>query len=187
MDLLVYCHRPETQGRLATPPLWGYNYLLADDIANWASAAAPRIGIQAPRSDARADPGPSNAGGEHDPRDDYPLFLPGLSSSPSNVPDAGEGYNASSGAPRTGIADRSKIRALSIAMGMQTQSETNTARSELSGRGHDSQDEKVQKCGTQSDAEDLEQLVAMKARHAADALKWYKAKAILKCRAQDDD
>ena len=56
-------------------------------------------------------------------------------------------------------------------MGMQTQSETNTARSELSGRGDHSQDEKVQKHGTQADAEDLEQVAAKKACPASDALK----------------
>ena len=70
---------------------------------------------------------------------------------------------------------------------MQIQSETNTARLELSGRGDDSQYEKVQKRGTQADAEDLKQLAAKKAHHASDVLKWYKAKAALKRRAQDDD
>ena len=72
-------------------------------------------------------------------------------------------------------------------MGMQTQSETNTARSELGGRRDDSPDEKVQKRGTQADAEDLAQLAAKKARHSSDELKWYKAKAVLKRLAQDDD
>jgi len=34
LDLLVYCHRPETQGRLPTPPLRGHNYLRENAIAN---------------------------------------------------------------------------------------------------------------------------------------------------------
>jgi len=81
LDLLVYCHRPETRGRLPTPPLRGHNYLHENAIANWASTAAPGNRIQAARSDSRTDPGPSNAGGEQEQRDDSPLFLPGLSSS----------------------------------------------------------------------------------------------------------
>jgi len=93
LNLLVYCHRPETRGRLPTPPLRGHNYLCENAIANWASTAAPGNRIQAARSesDARTDPGPSNAGGEQEQRDDSPLFLPGLSSSSSDVSDAEEG------------------------------------------------------------------------------------------------
>ena len=37
LDLLVNCHRPETKGRLPTPPLRGHNYLRENAIANWAS------------------------------------------------------------------------------------------------------------------------------------------------------
>jgi len=81
LDLLVYCHRPETRGRLPTPPLRGHNYLGENAIPNWASTAAADNRIQAARSDARIDPGPSNAGGEQEQRDDPLLFLPGLSSS----------------------------------------------------------------------------------------------------------
>jgi len=33
LDLLVYCHRPETWGRLPTPPLKGHNYLRENAIA----------------------------------------------------------------------------------------------------------------------------------------------------------
>jgi len=87
LDLLVYCHRPETRGRLPTPPLRGHNYLRENAIANWTSTAVPGNCIQAARSDARTDPGPSNAGGEQEQRDDSPLLLPGLSSSSSNVSD----------------------------------------------------------------------------------------------------
>jgi len=91
LDLLVYCHCPETQGRLPTPPLRGTNYLHENAIANWASTTAPGNRIQAALSDARTDPGPSNAGGKQEQRDDSPLFLPGLSSSSSDVSDAEEG------------------------------------------------------------------------------------------------
>jgi len=98
LDLLVYCHRPETRGRLTTPPLSGHNYLRQNAIPNWASTAAPGNRIQAARSDARTDPGPSNAGGEQEQRDDSPLFLPGFNSSSSDVSDAEERYQASIGA-----------------------------------------------------------------------------------------
>jgi len=47
LDLFVYCHRPETRGRLPTPPLRGHNYLRANAIANRASTAAPGNHIQA--------------------------------------------------------------------------------------------------------------------------------------------
>jgi len=66
LDLLVYCHRAETQGRLPIPPLRGHNYLRENAIANWASTAAPGNRIQAAQSDARTDPGPSNARGEQE-------------------------------------------------------------------------------------------------------------------------
>jgi len=75
LDLLVYCHRPETPGRLPTPPLRGHNYLRENAIANWASTAAPGNGIQAARSDARTDPGPSNAGGEQESEITLPCFF----------------------------------------------------------------------------------------------------------------
>ena len=59
LDLLVYCYRPETRGRFPTPPLRGHNYLRKNAITNWASTAALGNRIQAARSDARTDPGPS--------------------------------------------------------------------------------------------------------------------------------
>jgi len=75
LDLLVSCHRPESGGRLPTPPLRGHIYLRDNAIANWASPAAPGNCIKAARSDARTDPGQSNAGGEQEQRDDSPWFL----------------------------------------------------------------------------------------------------------------
>ena len=47
LDLLVYCHRPETRGTLPTPPLRGHNSLRENAIANWATTAAPGNRIQA--------------------------------------------------------------------------------------------------------------------------------------------
>jgi len=51
LDLLVYCHHTETQGRLPTPPLRGHNYLRENAIANWASTVTPGTRIQAAQSD----------------------------------------------------------------------------------------------------------------------------------------
>ena len=59
LDLLVYCHRRDTRGRLPTPPMRGHNYLRENAIANWVSTAAPGNRIQVARSDGRTDPGPS--------------------------------------------------------------------------------------------------------------------------------
>jgi len=171
----VYCHRPETRGRLPTPPLRGHNYLRENAIANWASTAAPGNCIQAARSDARTDPGPSNAGGEQEQRDDSPLFLPGLSSSSSDVSDAEEGYQASIGASTSPVADRSKI---------QTQSKINIQKvSKLSARGGDTEYHNVQKRGAPSHEEDSEYL-SKKARQASYALAWLKGKADRNVRAE---
>jgi len=117
LHLMVYCHRPETRGRLPTPPLRGHNYLRENGIANWASAAVPGNSIPATRTDARTSPGPSNsrgdpgpsmAGGEQEQRDDSLLLLHGLSSSLSYVSDAEEGYEASIRASLSPIADLRK-------------------------------------------------------------------------------
>jgi len=155
---------------LPTPPLRGHNYLGENAIANWASTAAPGNRIQAARSDARTDPGPSNpggdpgqsnVGGEQEQRDDSPLFLPELSSSSSDVSDAEEGYQASIGASPTPVADRSKT---------QTQSKINIQKvSKLSARGGDTEYHNVRKLGAPSPKEDSEHL-SKKARQASYAL-----------------
>jgi len=168
LDLLVYCHRPETRGRLPIPPLRGHNYLPENAIANWASTGAPGNRIQAARSDARTDPGPSNAGGEQEQRDDSRLFLPGLSSSSSDVSDAEEGYQASIGASPSPVADRSKT---------QTQSKINIQMvSKLSARWGDTEYHNVRKRGVPSHEEDSEYL-SKKACQASYALAWLKGKA----------
>jgi len=131
LDLLVHCHRPETRGRLPTPPLRGHNYLRENAIAIWASTAAPGNRIQTARSDGRTDPGPSHAGGQQEQRDESPLFLPGLSSSSSEVSDAEERYQASIGALPSPVADCSKT---------QTQSKINIQKvSKLRARGGDTE------------------------------------------------
>jgi len=150
LDLLVYCHRPETRGRLPTTPLRGHNYLRENAIANLASNAAPGNPILAARSDARTDPEPSNAGGEPEQRDHYPLFLPGLSSSSSDASDAEEGYQASIGASPSPVADPSKT---------QTQSKINIQKvSKLSERGGDTEYHNVRQRGAPSHEENSEYL-----------------------------
>jgi len=167
LDLLVYCYRPETQARLPTPPLQGHNYLRENGIANWASTAAPGNHIQTARSDARTDPGLFNAGGQQEQRDDSRLFLPGLSSSSSDVSDAEEGYQPSIGALPSPVADRSKTL---------TQSKINIQKvSQLSARGGDTQYHNVRKCGAPSDKADSEYL-SKKARQASYALGWLNGK-----------
>jgi len=168
LDLLVYCHRPESGGRLPTLPLRGHNYLRENAIANWASTAAPGNPIQAARSDARTDPVLSNAGGEQEQPDDYPLFLPGLSSSSSDVSDAEKGYQASFRASPSPVADRSKT---------QTQSKINIQKvSKVSAHRGDTEYHNVRKGGAPSYEEDS-QYLSKKARQASYALVWLKGKA----------
>jgi len=175
LDLLVYCHRPETRGRLPTPPLRGPNYLRENAIANWASTTAPGHRIQAARAAARTDPGPSNAGGEQEQQDDSPLFLPGLSSSSSDVSDAEEGYQASIGASPSPVADRSKI---------QTQAKINIQKvSKLSACWGDTEYHNVLKRGAPSHEEDSAYL-SKKARQASYAVAWLKSKADRNVRAE---
>jgi len=153
---------------LPTTPLRGHNYLRENAIANWASAVATGNRIQAARSHARTDPRPSNAGGEQEQRDYSLLFLPGLSSSSSDVSDAKEGYQASIGASPSPVADRSKT---------QTQSKINIQKVlKLSARGGDTEYHNVRKCGAQSHEEDSEYL-SKKARQASYTLAWLKGKA----------
>jgi len=175
LDLLVYCHRRETRGRLPTPPLRGHNYLRANAIANWASTATPGNRIQTAQSDVRTDPGPSNAGGQQEQRDDSPLFLPGWSSSSSDVSDAEEGYQAIIGALPSPVADRSKT---------QTQSKIHIQKvSKLSARGGDTEYHNVRKRGAPSHEEDWEHL-SKKGRQDSYALAWLKGKADRNVRAE---
>jgi len=158
--------------------LRGHNYLRENAIANWASTAEPGNRIQAARSDARTDPRPSNAGGEQEQRDDSPVFLPGLSSSPSDVSDAEEEYQASIGASPSPVADRSKT---------QTQSKINIQKvSKLSARGGDTEYHNVRKRGAPSHEEDSEYW-SKKARQASYALEWLKGKTDRNVRAEHEE
>ena len=161
LDILVYCHRPETRGRLPTPPLRGHKYLRENASANWANTAAPGNRIQAARSNARTDPGPSNAGGEQEQRDGSPLFLPGFSSSLLDVSDAEEGYQVSIRASTSHVADRSKTQT-QFKIKMQKESK-------LSARGGDTEYHNVRKRGAPSHEEDSEYL-SKTARQASYAL-----------------
>ena len=145
-----------------------HNYLRENAITNWASTAASGNRIQAARSDARTHPGPSNAAGEQEQRDDSLLFLPGLSSPSSDVSDAEEGYQASIGASPSPVADRSKT---------QTQSKINIQKvSKLSACGGDTEYHNVPKRRAPSHEEDSEHL-SKKARQAFYALAELKGKA----------
>lgn len=106
LDLLVYCHRPATAERAATPPLRRQNYLRENAVANWARAAAESNDVQAPGQDSRAYPRPPNAGREQEQGVDPPLFLPVSSGSPSDVSDAGAGREAGVGISPSPDADR---------------------------------------------------------------------------------
>jgi len=95
LDLLVYCYRPATRERPATPSLRGHDHLYEHAVANWTQHAAGRHALQAPRGDAGADPDPANAWGKK--ANDSSLWNPGSSSSSWVVSDAGEGREASIG------------------------------------------------------------------------------------------
>jgi len=175
LDLWLYCHPPETRGRLPTPALRGHNHLRENAIANWASTAAPGNCIQAAQLDARTDHGLSNVGGQQEQPDDSLLFLPGLSSSSSDVSDTEDGYQASIGASPSPVADRIKT---------QTQSKMNIQKvSKRSARGGDIEYHNVQKRGALSHQEDSEYL-SKKACQASYALAWLKRKADRNVRAE---
>ena len=121
-------------------------YLRENAITNWASTAAPGNRIQAAQSEAKTDTGPSNAVGEQEQRDDSPLFLPGWSSSSSEVSDAEEAYQASIGPSPSTVAGGSKT---------QTQSKINIQKvSKLSARGGNTEYHNVRKRGAPSLEED---------------------------------
>jgi len=187
LDLLVYCHRPATRERPATPPLRGHDYLHENAVANWAQHAAGRHGLQAPRGDAGADPGPANALGKK--ANDSPLFHPGSSSSSSVVSDAGEGREASIGTSPSPVGDPGESPAFRIPLGIQSLSQMNTHQgSEQRGGGAHTQDDKVRKRGAHSDSEDLDfERLCKKSRQAASVREWLNAKEDLKRRAQFDD
>jgi len=187
LDLLVYCHRPATLERPATPPLRGHDYLQASAVANWAQHAAGCHALQAPRGDAGADPGPANALGQK--ANDSPLFHPGSSNSSSVVSDAGEGCEASIGTLPSPVGDPGECPAFRIPLRIQSLSQMNTHQgSEQRGGGAHTQDDKVRKRGAHCDSHnlDFERLCKKSLRQAASVREWLNAKEDLKRRAQFD-
>jgi len=187
LDLLVYCHRPATWERPATPPLRGHDYRHENAVANWAQHAAGRHGLQALRGDAGADPSPANALGKK--ANDSPLFHPGSSSSSSGVSDASEGCEASIRTSRSPVGDPGESPAFRIPLGIQSLSQMNTHQGseQRGGRAH-TQDDKVRKRGAHSDSEDLDfECLCKNSRQAASVREWLNAKEHLKRRAQFND
>ena len=186
MDLLVYCHRPATRGRPATPALRGHDYLHENAVANWAQHAAGRHGLQAARGDAGADPSPANALGKK--ANNSRLFHPGSSSSSSLVSDAGQGREASIGTSPSPVRDPGESSAFRIPLGISlSQMNTHQGSEQRGGRAH-TQDNKVRKRGAHRDSEDLDfECLCKKLRQAASVRKWLNAKEDLKRRAQFDD
>jgi hypothetical protein len=183
LDLLVYCHRPPSEGRVATPPLRGHNYLPNNAVANWARQGGARHGIQAPRNDARPDPGPAKSGGNQLHKS--PLFAPGSSGS-SDASEVGEGDDAGFG-KSSPIAEAVDSPAFRMPMAIQSPSKMNTVPgSAKRAHGGHTQDDKVRKRGAQSDSENLKDL-SIKSRQASKVLDWLKEKEARKCLAQFDN
>jgi len=87
LDVLVYCHRPSTSARPATPPEPRHRYLAPNAVSNWAKALAGRNVNPAAQPKGKAIPmNSTKASGSQNPQDS-PLFLPGWSSSSSDVSD----------------------------------------------------------------------------------------------------
>jgi len=85
--VLVYCHRPSTPARPATPPEPRHRYLAPNAVSNWANALAGRNVKPAAQPKGKAIPmNSTKASGSQNPQDS-PLFLPGWSSSTSDVSD----------------------------------------------------------------------------------------------------
>jgi len=187
LDLLVYCHRPASRERPATPPLRGHDYLHENAVANSAQHAAGRHGLQAPRGDAGADPGPANALVKQ--ANDSPPFHPGSSSSSSVVSEAGEGPEASIGTSPSPVGDPGESPAFHIPLGIQSLSQMHTHQGseQRGGRAH-TQEDKVRKGGAHSDSEDLDfERLCKKMRQAASVGEWLNTKEDLKCRAEFND
>ena len=185
LDLMVYCHRPATRERPATPPLRGHNYLPQNAIANWARQAGTGTGIQGPRTEERPDPGPANAGG--DQGNDSLLFLPVSSSSSSDDSDAGEESEAIIRTSPSAATDPANLPDVRIPLALQTPSKMNTHPGvEPRGRGGRAPDANIRKRGAPSDSEDLEDLTK-KLRHTSNFRDLLKPKEDRKRLAQFDD
>jgi len=87
LDVLVYCHRPSTPARPATPPEPRHRYLAPNAVSNWANALAGRNVNPAAQPQGKAIPMNSTKASESQNPQDSPLFLPGWSNSSSDVSD----------------------------------------------------------------------------------------------------
>jgi len=77
LDMLVYCHRPSTPARPATPPEPIHRYLAPNAVSDWANALARRNVILEAQPKRKAIPmNTTTASGSQNPQD-FPLFLPG--------------------------------------------------------------------------------------------------------------
>ena len=85
--MLVYCHRPSMPARQAKPPEPRHRYLAPNQVSNWANALAGHNFNQAaqPKGKAISING-TKASGSRNPQDST-IFLPGWSSSSSDVSD----------------------------------------------------------------------------------------------------
>jgi len=87
LDVLVYCHRPSTPARPATPPEPRHRYRAPNAVSNWANALAGGNVNPAAQPKGKAIPmNSTKASGSQNPQDS-PLYLPGWSSSSSDVAD----------------------------------------------------------------------------------------------------
>jgi len=87
LDVLVYCHRPITPARPVTPPEPRPKYLAPNAVSIWANTLAGRNVNPAAQPKGKAIPMKSTKiSGSQNPQDS-PLFLPGWSSSSSDVSD----------------------------------------------------------------------------------------------------
>jgi len=87
LDTLVYCHRPSTPARPATPPEPRHRYLAPNAVSDWANTLAGRNVNPAAQPIGKAFPkNTTKASGSQNPQDS-PLFLPRWSSLSSDVSD----------------------------------------------------------------------------------------------------
>jgi len=87
LDLLVYCHRPSTPAKPATPLEPRHRSLAPNAVSNWANALAGRnVNPEAHPKGKAIAMNSTKASGSQNPQDS-PLFLPGWSGSSSDVSD----------------------------------------------------------------------------------------------------
>jgi len=87
LDVLVYCHRPSTPARPATPPELRHRILAPNAVSNWANALGGRNVNPAAQPKGKAIPISSTKASGSQNTQGSPLLLPGWSSSSSDVSD----------------------------------------------------------------------------------------------------